>query len=252
MILYFSATGNCKYVATKIANAMHDRIISITECVTNENFTLQLSEGEQLGIVCPTYFWGLPTLVQDFFDKVRIDAKNPYIYFVSTYGATPGQTRKFIQRAIKKQGYQVNANFGVQMPDTWTPLFNLGNPEKLNQINAKADVRIDFIIEKLHKKIEGDFINRQLPFFAAKLNNSFFYDRARKTSHLKLSNTCIGCGLCALKCPAHAIKMDDKKPVWIKDHCEMCLGCLHRCPVAAIEYGRSKKHGQYKHPHVEV
>ena len=33
----------------------------------------------------------------------------------------------------------------------------------------------------------------------------------------------------------------------------MCLGCLHRCPKFAIQYGsRTKKHGQYTNPKVKV
>ena len=42
-----------------------------------------------------------------------------------------------------------------------------------------------------------------------------------------------GCGLCAKKCPVQAIEMRDGKPVWVKDKCVMCLGCLHRCPKYA-------------------
>ena len=29
------------------------------------------------------------------------------------------------------------------------------------------------------------------------------------------------------------IEMRDGKPVWVKDKCVMCLGCLHRCPKLA-------------------
>lgn len=35
----------------------------------------------------------------------------------------------------------------------------------------------------------------------------------------------------------------------------MCLGCLQRCPKAAIQYGNGAatgKHGQYRNPHVTV
>lgn len=35
----------------------------------------------------------------------------------------------------------------------------------------------------------------------------------------------------------------------------MCLGCLQRCPKAAIQYGNgvaTGKHGQYRNPHVTV
>ena len=47
--------------------------------------------------------------------------------------------------------------------------------------------------------------------------------------------------------------MQASKPVWVKDKCVMCLGCLHRCPKFAIQYGRNtKKHGQYANPNVKA
>ena len=42
--------------------------------------------------------------------------------------------------------------------------------------------------------------------------------------------------------------MRDGKPVWVKEDCTMCLGCLHRCPKHSIYYGNGKatnSHGQY-------
>lgn len=42
-------------------------------------------------------------------------------------------------------------------------------------------------------------------------------------------------------CPAEAIKMKDEHPVWIKETCLMCFGCLRLCPTAAIRYGDIKQ-----------
>ena len=43
------------------------------------------------------------------------------------------------------------------------------------------------------------------------------------------------------------------KTVWVKDKCVMYLGCLHRCPKFAIQYGKkTKKHGQYTNPNVKL
>ena len=56
-------------------------------------------------------------------------------------------------------------------------------------------------------------------------------------------------GFARKKCPVQAIEMQSGKPVWVKEKCVMCLGCLHRCPKFAIQYGKNtKKHGQYLHP----
>ena len=46
---------------------------------------------------------------------------------------------------------------------------------------------------------------------------------------------CIGCGICAKKCPSHAIEMVEKKPVMDGELCLSCGMCLVSCPKGAIE-----------------
>ena len=81
------------------------------------------------------------------------------------------------------------------------------------------------------------------------------YVSYRKTKNLSVNkDLCIGCKLCEKKCPVGAIIMEGDHPVWKDEECEMCLGCLHRCPKFAISYGsgRSNKHGQYKNPDTKI
>lgn len=59
MIIYFSATGNSKYTAERIACGVNDTTVSMTSCMKNGQFKLHLGEGEALGIVSPTYARGL-------------------------------------------------------------------------------------------------------------------------------------------------------------------------------------------------
>lgn len=245
MILYFSATGNSKFVAQKIAEATNDNAVSMTEAGTK----LHLSPKEPLGIITPTYHWGLPSYVEDFMEKVQIiGAENSYIYYVATYGTTTGQTETFMKQFLKKKKLSMHASYSVRMPDTWTPVFNLSNKEKVAKIHKKELPQIASIIHQVKKQEHGDFMKAKVPMFAVKLYRPS-YEKTRSTSHLHVEDSCIGCGLCAKNCPVHAIEMKENKPVWVKDRCTMCLQCLHKCPKFAIQYdNKTKKHGQYVHP----
>lgn len=173
MIFYFSATGNCKYAAQRIAASTGEAIHSITECVKQHQYHFSSDNGT-VGIITPTYAWGLPSIVRDILHALVLDEHPSYLWFLTTYGTTTGQTGRFANEIM------------------------------------------------------------------------------RKTSHFKVENSCIGCGLCAKNCPVSAIEIRNKKPVWVKDRCVMCLSCLHHCPKFAIQYeNRTKKHGQYTNPNVK-
>ena len=218
MIIYFSATGNSRYVAERIAKATGDRTVSITACMKNQQFQFEFHESEFLGIVSPTYSWGLPEIVKEFLKKINLNKKPSYIWFIATYGTTTGQIGNFANEILQKQNIEISAYFSVKMPDTF--------------INRAI----------------GDYMQRKVPMPIAKWFYNMEYDTMRKTSHFHVENTCVGCGLCAQKCPISAIDITNKQPVWNQEQCVMCLSCLHHCPKFAIQYGkRTKKHGQYVH-----
>ena len=153
---------------------------------------------------------------------------------------------------MKRKGFPIDAMFDIRMPDTWTPIFDLSDPEKVAERNRKADVEITEVIGMISDRVKGKHMDLSFPRQAAMVGEKY-YDSARRTDHLSVSDACIGCGLCAERCPAKAIQLDGKKPVWVKKKCIMCLRCLHYCPKFAIQYGKNTaRHGQYRNPHVKV
>ena len=59
MILYFSATGNCKYVAARLIQSEKQELLSIVDCVRNDQYTFS---NKTIGIISPTYDWGCRVL----------------------------------------------------------------------------------------------------------------------------------------------------------------------------------------------
>ena len=251
MIFYFSATGNSKYVAARLAEATKDKMVSITNSLKEQRLDFTIEKDENIGFVTPTYFWGLPIVVTDFIQKFKISSsKSNYIYHVLTFGTTTGQAHRDMDKHLRSHNLSLDGKFIAQMTDTWTPIFDLNDAAKNHKILEKAENQIDNIIEYVSAKEKGDFNNRKIPF--AQIYSSL-YKNGRSTKKFTVSDLCIDCGLCEQQCPVSAIKRWNGKPVWIKEQCALCLGCLHRCPKFSIQYGNNtKKHGQYVNPNVRL
>lgn len=243
MIFYFSATGNSKFTAEKIAERTGTETVSITDCLKNNRFDFE--SNEIVGFVTPTYSWGLPVTVVDFISRLNLKSNNPYVFTVATCGTLTGGTSRMLRNLLKEKGITVTAQFYVRMPDTWTPVFDLSDKEKVRKINDKAGIKIFKIANQVHRRIRGNRDYGRMPFADLFYKD---YEEMRKTDRLSVNDNCIGCGLCEKLCPVEAIEIRNGKPVWIKEKCAMCLGCLHHCPEFAIQRGaKTALHGQYVH-----
>lgn len=252
MIFYFSATGNSKYVTTRLAQATNDTAVSITECLKKRILTFDIKENERIGFVTPTYNWGLPIVVIDFLEQMNLKMTGKhYVYHVLTYGTSTGQAHDMMSKYLVKKQISLDGKFNIRMVDTWTPIFNLSDKEKNKRVTDAAEGLIAEVSNKVKMQLGGDFNHSKLPRMISAIGYSQ-YSNGRKTRKFKVEDSCIGCNLCAKICPVGAIEMQDDKPVWIKNQCTLCLGCLHRCPKFAIQYGKhTKKHGQFVNPNVK-
>ena len=275
MIFYFSATGNCKNVAQILAERTGERTVAIAdELIRDErdgvSFSYDLAADERIGFVTPVYFWVLPRTTEAFVKRLRLTregqplkAEDAYAYVVVTYGTTPGQAPQVLDDLLRDRlGLRLSARFSVKMVDTWTPVFDLSDAEKNQRATEAAQLEARSVAELAAAREVGDFCPcLRPPKLAARLE-ALSYEPSSKTELFSVTDACIGCGLCARKCPVQAIEMQGEgrqaRPAWTKSNCAVCLGCVHRCPKHAIDYGkgkaaaRTRRHGQFKNPYARV
>ena len=80
MLIYFSATGNTKHVVDEIKHE-NEQIVSIEEAYKN-NLNKYDLEDDRIGILSPTYDWGLPSIVYEFLEKLEIHIHIDHILFM--------------------------------------------------------------------------------------------------------------------------------------------------------------------------
>lgn len=242
MILYFSATGNSQWIAETIAKELDDRAVDLMKA---DPAAYHFTSKDTVGIVFPVYYCISPDPVTEFVKKLHINGA--YTYAVCNYSNYAGHALQYLSR----EGMHLNSGYGLFMPDN-TSVFGLQlDDEESTQRKLKEAVpRLREIIRHLMTKEDGVFDayeGEKDPENETRILGTLYHSgEVTKTDSFSVTDKCIGCGLCARNCPAKAIELKEKTPVWEKSSCYMCAACINQCPVEAIEF-EDKSQGIYRY-----
>ena len=236
MILFYSGTGNSRYVAKRIAVALGDELLSMNDRIKAGD-TSPVEANERLIIVTPTYAWRIPRIVRDWLTKTEFPGAKR-VWFVMTCGSEIGNAAKY-NRALcreKQLGYMGTAQ--IIMPENYIAMFDAPQADEARQIVARAEPDID-------RALSAIAANQAFPLprdnlydrFMSGPVNPIFYSFCVKAKAFTASDACIGCGKCAALCPTNNITIQNGKPVWGGD-CTHCMACICYCPAEAVEYGK--------------
>ena len=250
MIFYFSGTGNSKHVAEQLAAMLGERLGAIAEAVAEGTLTFALAEGESVGWVFPTYSWGPAPVAADFASRVQLQGccAHTYCYMVTTCGDEVGETVTMFAKSLGN--IRLKAAFSVQMPNNYILLPGFDVDDKAlerSKVEASA-ARIKAVAEAIAAQREIiDVVVGPWRRLKSRLIYPLFRRFAMSDKAFAANaEVCTRCGLCARVCPANNITLDGGSlPRW-HGNCTMCLSCIHRCPVRAIEYGKAtRSKGRY-------
>ena len=93
MVLYFTGTGNSRYIAQRIAEALGDELLSMNDRIKAGD-TSPVTSDERLIIVTPTYAWRIPRIVRDHLAETDCSC-GAQAWFVMTCGSEIGSAAKY-------------------------------------------------------------------------------------------------------------------------------------------------------------
>ena len=237
MVVYYTGTGNSRYVAQRFAAALGDDLITANEYIKNDT-PAALHSDRPWVFVSPTYGWQIPHIFADFLRRGSFTGSRE-AYFVMTCGTEIGNAGSRIAALCADIGLDYRGVLEVVMPENYVAMFYVPGAEESAQIIAAAQPSIDCGIA---------CVQRGEPFPAPKVSlidrfkthpvNGIFYKFFVKSGPFTVSDACIGCGKCALSCPVNGIDIVERRPRW-NGACTHCMAC--GCPVNAIEYGRKSR-----------
>lgn len=244
MVFYFTGTGNSLYVAKQIEK----KPVSIPQVIHKDNLNFS---AESIGIVSPVYGHEVPPMVRDFMKKAVFNTN--YFYMILTYGNRHGGAAELAEKLCDECGIKVSYINVIMMADNWLPSFDMNEQKKADK---NADENLSVILEdlKVRKKMISPVTD------VDRTAHRQFLDRmsqmpANAWQHLlKVTENCIGCGVCEKVCPTASIKVTNGKALHISENCQTCLACAHACPQKAIQLTIPEKNpnARYRNEHITL
>lgn len=244
MILYFTGTGNSRYVAQSIGRITGDIIVSINELLKNKSKEILESEGPFI-FVCPTYAWRMPKIVECFIRNAHFSGSNK-AYFVLTCGSDTGNAVHYAKRLCNEIGFDFLGFAAIIMPENYIAMYPAPDRAQADEIIKKAAPQILKTAE--HIKNGQPLPEEKLESgsrFKSSIVNSLFYPTCVSARGFYSTDNCIGCGKCAKLCPLNNVKIINSKPCWGQS-CTHCMACICGCPREAIEY-KNKSKGKHRY-----
>ena len=240
MVLYYSGTGNSKFIAKCIASALETDCLNLNERIKTGD-TSSVQTEENVILVTPTYAWRIPHIVSGWLGKAElVGAKR--IWFVMDCGSEIGNAAKYNRQLAAQKHLRYMGTAQIIMPENYIAMFNAPQKEQARSIVEQAEPALQKALAQVRAGQEfSPLRDTRYDRFMSGPVNPAFYRFFVKADAFRATDACIGCGKCVELCPLNNIRLENGKPVWGK-HCTHCMACICDCPKEAVEYIEKLNH----------
>ncbi len=238
MVLYYSATGNTRFIAELLAEALEDEAIDLLKRIKTED-AMPLRSEKPFIVCSPVYVCELPPFLMECIERTELTGSRELVFIFSDAGYG-GMSEANAKKIARKKGMRWRGCTEIKMPtnNMVSTIYPPTEEEECVRRIENARVRIHEIAKSIKS---GETLTMRHVYFLEKLlimPVHFWWIRHMQPSKdFYVTEKCIGCGTCARLCPLNNVEMREKRPHWISG-CAHCMACIGNCPEEAIEYRR--------------
>ena len=230
-LLYFSPTGNARYLSKKLVKHLGEESTKIYPLEFLDSKTLK--KDDHLILVYPIHGFNAPRTVKRFvkslpeglYDSVSLIAVGCNTIWVNDAVSID------LKKKLIKKGYEIVVDEILAMPLTFIMSFPEETKTKLIEVAEKSLIGIS-------KSIKENIKSEKKVKFKSKLIN--FIGKAESPAarmfglELHAKKGCTSCGICWNNCPEYNIKKNKKGFPRFGFKCSMCMRCIYNCPEKVI------------------
>lgn len=240
VVLYFTGTGNCLYVARQLAGK-EGEILSIPQLMRKKQFEI---EADEIGLVYPIYGHMPPYMVREFIKKAQLKAE--YKFAVLTYGMRKCNAVEIWDGISRKAGNVFDYIGTIIMVDNWLPNFDMNEqmkidkhiPENLAKITSDLSNR-----RRWHEPVTQEEREQHEGFMSLSGLDPEVGFLMKADRSFRVTDDCIHCGICTYVCPCGNYQLTGQG-VKMQGDCEFCFACIQNCPQRAIQF-KKKENGTW-------
>ncbi len=237
MVIYFTGTGNSRYLAGLAASRLGDRAVDAAKYISSGEHPVFESEKPYV-FLSPVYAWRLPRVFVDWIRKCRFEG-NKKSYFIINCGSEIGAASNYAEKFARHMGFDYMGTAEVIMPENYIVMFPAPPKDKEDGIIEKGAERILALCDRISSRAPLDSVKINLMgHIYSDIVNPLFYTFYIGAKKFRATDKCISCGRCSRECMLGNISIKNGRPVWGKS-CTHCMACICKCPVEAIEYGKN-------------
>lgn len=243
-IIYFSGTGNTKFVACNMKKELEDRNI-YTDLINIEKDTVLPCNYKYIIIGGPIYVDLYPDMLVNYIRKNLYGYTGRCMLFFTQSSNVPSSA---FQDVLDRASF-LNVKYCqyIQMPNNFYNFMFKKTPkeEEAKRIKEAINFSSKALEEFLSDREKIYHTNFLKVYFARAVYKIFYPHMAKRlTKNIEIDlNKCIHCRICEIKCPRKSINLSNK--VSFNDKCLLCQRCMNSCPRNAFLY-KNKVYDKYE------